>query len=59
MSNIIPQGTRILHSGVLDVSGATSQLGDGSLDTSFNPGTGANNVVESTSLQSDGKIMIG
>ena len=32
---------------------------DGTLDTSFNIGTGANNVVYTTSLQSDGKIIIG
>jgi uncharacterized delta-60 repeat protein len=32
---------------------------DGSLDTTFNPGTGANFDVWSTSLQSDGKIIIG
>ncbi|MEI6711238.1 MAG: delta-60 repeat domain-containing protein [bacterium] len=30
---------------------------DGSLDTSFNPGT-ANHLVRSFSLQSDGKILI-
>lgn len=32
---------------------------NGSLDTSFNPGTGANNWVWSTSIQSDGRIIIG
>ncbi len=32
---------------------------DGTLDTSFNPGTGTNDVVRTTSLQSDGKIIIG
>jgi len=32
---------------------------DGSLDTTFNPGTGANNPVETTAIQSDGKIIIG
>jgi len=32
---------------------------DGSLDTSFNPGTGADNDVWTTSIQSDGKIIIG
>lgn len=33
---------------------------DGSLDTTFNPGTGANSHVESTiALQADGKIIIG
>jgi uncharacterized delta-60 repeat protein len=32
---------------------------DGSLDTSFNPGTGANNPVFSVALQLDGKVLIG
>lgn len=32
---------------------------DGSLDTSFDPGTGPNNVVNCTALQSDGKVIIG
>lgn len=32
---------------------------DGSLDASFNPGTGANNSIRSIQLQSDGKILIG
>ena len=32
---------------------------DGSLDTSFDPGTGANNVVNGAALQPDGKILIG
>ena len=32
---------------------------DGTLDTTFNIGTGANNTVETTAIQSDGKIIIG
>ncbi len=32
---------------------------DGSLDVGFDPGTGANNVVQTTLVQPDGKIMIG
>ena len=32
---------------------------DGTLDTTFNPGTGANNPVRTTSIQSNGKIVIG
>ena len=32
---------------------------DGSLDTDFNPGTGANDLVLSIVLQSDGKVLIG
>lgn len=32
---------------------------DGSLDTSFNPGTGANNFISTAATQSDGKVVIG
>ncbi|TVQ77493.1 MAG: T9SS C-terminal target domain-containing protein [Flavobacteriales bacterium] len=32
---------------------------DGSLDSGFNPGTGFNNWVSSTTLQPDGKIIVG
>jgi len=32
---------------------------DGSLDTAFDPGSGANNTVLTSALQSDGKIIIG
>jgi uncharacterized delta-60 repeat protein len=32
---------------------------DGSLDTTFNPGTGFNNNVQSISVQTDGKIIVG
>src|SRR5205085_83830 len=32
---------------------------DGSLDTSFNPGTGADNLVQIAAVQGDGKIIIG
>jgi uncharacterized delta-60 repeat protein len=32
---------------------------DGSLDASFDPGTGANNILATTSIQADGKIIIG
>ncbi len=32
---------------------------DGRLDSTFNPGTGANNIVWSLALQPDGKILIG
>ncbi len=31
---------------------------DGSLDTSFDPGTGANNMIMSLALQSDGKVVV-
>ncbi len=32
---------------------------DGTLDAAFNPGTGPNNWVQTTAIQSDGKIIIG
>lgn len=32
---------------------------DGTLDASFNPGSGSDGTVESTSIQNDGKIIIG
>ncbi|HQQ62815.1 MAG TPA: thrombospondin type 3 repeat-containing protein [Pseudomonadales bacterium] len=32
---------------------------NGSLDTGFNPGTGANNIVRSLAQQADGKLVIG
>lgn len=32
---------------------------DGSLDTSFNPGTGANHFIYTSVIQSDGKIIVG
>jgi uncharacterized delta-60 repeat protein len=32
---------------------------DGSLDTGFDPGTGANGIIQSTTIQADGKIIIG
>jgi uncharacterized delta-60 repeat protein len=32
---------------------------DGTLDATFNPGTGANNYIYTTAIQSDGKIIIG
>jgi uncharacterized delta-60 repeat protein len=40
-------------------SGIVRVNSDGSLDTSFNPGTGANNSVLALAIQSDGKILIG
>ncbi|MDI1256880.1 MAG: T9SS type A sorting domain-containing protein [Flavobacterium sp.] len=32
---------------------------DGTLDTTFNPGTGANDVINCVAVQTDGKILIG
>jgi uncharacterized delta-60 repeat protein len=40
-------------------NGIASLNTDGTLDTSFNPGTGANSTISSISIQSDGKIIIG
>ncbi len=64
-------GLGILSSGkIIIVGGFTSYNGsaknniaglnsDGSLDTSFNPGAGANNSIYRCAVQSDGKIIIG
>jgi uncharacterized delta-60 repeat protein len=40
-------------------SGIARVNGDGSLDTSFNPSSGANDPVFSVALQADGKVLIG
>jgi uncharacterized delta-60 repeat protein len=32
---------------------------DGSMDTTFNPGSGFNNILRTTSIQADGKIIVG
>jgi hypothetical protein len=39
--------------------GVARLLSNGTLDTTFNPGTGADNWVNSIALQTDGKIVIG
>jgi len=41
------------------INGIARLNGDGTLDTTFNPGTGANSSVNATAIQSDGKIIIG
>jgi uncharacterized delta-60 repeat protein len=41
------------------INGIARLNSDGSLDTTFNVGTGANNIVWTTSIQSDGKVIIG
>jgi uncharacterized delta-60 repeat protein len=55
---IIIAGTFTSYNGV-----ATNRIArinsDGSLDTTFNSGTGANNFVYATGIQTDGKIIIG
>ena len=37
----------------------TFSYSDGTLDTTFNPGTGADNLVFASKIQPDGKIIIG
>ncbi len=55
---IIIGGNFSIYNGT--VRGRIARLnGDGTLDTAFDPGTGANGVIYSTTLQSDGKIIIG
>ena len=59
-----PDGKIIIGGVFSAVSGTTRNNiarlnADGSLDTSFDPGTGANSTIQSTTLQSDGKIIIG
>jgi uncharacterized delta-60 repeat protein len=62
--NIQSNGKIIIGGDFVDVNGTSRNRiarinTNGTLDTTFNPGTGANNSVYSTSIQSDGKIIIG
>jgi uncharacterized delta-60 repeat protein len=41
------------------INGIARLNSDGSLDTSFNPGSGADDVVRAVALQPDGKVIIG
>ena len=54
---IIVGGQFVNYNGT-GISGIVRLNSDGSLDPSFNPGTGANNAVHTISIQSDGKIII-
>ena len=54
---IIIGGQFITYNGV-SRNGIARLNSDGSLDTSFNPGSGVNGTVYSIALQSDGKIII-
>ncbi len=59
-----PDGKILIGGGFSKYNGTTrkgiARLNtNGSLDTSFNPGTGANGFITSISLQEDGKILIG
>ena len=63
--------TNTIHAGKVVIGGAFTQVNgvpraniarlnvDGSLDTTFNPGSGANADVRSVVLQPDGKVLIG
>ena len=55
---ILISGTFTTYNGVSRVKIARINS-DGSLDTSFDPGTGANNQIYPIALQSDGKVIIG
>lgn len=41
------------------IAGVCRLLPNGSLDTTFNPGAGPNNIVQAVALQADGKIVVG
>lgn len=59
-----PDGN-VLLGGIFSIVGGTARNGiarlnaNGSLDTSFDPGTGANGAVHALTLQSDGKVLLG
>lgn len=69
--NDIVYTMKVLNNGkVIIVGGFTSYNGvprnriaiintDGSLDTSFDPGTGANDIITAVDIQNDGKIVVG
>jgi uncharacterized delta-60 repeat protein len=65
LSLVLQSNGKILIGGFFDTYNGTAinriaRLNtDGSLDSSLNPGTGANNIVQSITLQSDDKIWIG
>ncbi|NET31230.1 MAG: HYR domain-containing protein [Cyanothece sp. SIO1E1] len=63
-SAIQPDGKIIIGGRFTSYNGTTRNSiarlnDDGSLDTSFDPGTGANQFVQTSTLQPDGKIIIG
>jgi uncharacterized delta-60 repeat protein len=66
VSNIVlqPDGKIIIGGGFTTYNGTARNYiarlnADGTLDSSFNPGAGANSTVYSIALQPDGKILIG
>ena len=63
-TTIQSDGKIIIGGWFLSYNGATRSRiarinADGTLDATFNPGTGANGYVKTTAIQSDGKIIIG
>src|ERR1019366_270690 len=59
-----PNGRILIGGGFTLVAGVSRNYfarlyADGSLDTTFNPGTGANNSVTAIGLQSNGQVVIG
>jgi uncharacterized delta-60 repeat protein len=59
-----PDGKVIIGGSFTSVSGQSRNRiarlnDDGTLDTSFDPGTGANSWVDAVAVQSDGKVLIG
>ncbi|HEX6289423.1 MAG TPA: delta-60 repeat domain-containing protein [Herpetosiphonaceae bacterium] len=59
-----PDG-KVLLGGIFSIVGGTARTriarlnANGSLDTSFDPGTGANGTVHALALQPDGKVLLG
>ena len=58
-----PDGKVVIAGDFTEVNGQSAKriarlLSDGSLDASFDPGTGADGIIEALALQPDGKIII-
>ncbi|HEY0459755.1 MAG TPA: FG-GAP-like repeat-containing protein [Pyrinomonadaceae bacterium] len=64
-SMVIQPDGKILIGGLLTTYNGTARNriarlnADGTLDTTFNPGTGTSGVVSSVGLQADGKVLVG
>ncbi|HEX8197062.1 MAG TPA: FG-GAP-like repeat-containing protein [Pyrinomonadaceae bacterium] len=62
---VIQSDGKILIGGIFTAVGGTTRNriarlnADGTLDTSFNPGSGANQTIQAIALQPDGKILVG
>ena len=65
LTTAIQNDGKIIIGGVFTTYNGTSRSrvarinADGTLDAAFTPGTGASNTIETTAIQSDGKIIIG